>query len=355
MIMRICTTTLLGPGTAANTFEAIASAKKAGIHDHLVIPWNADPADIGAMRIAANRGVDICGVRPIRNFGDARNCALATAEMWGYDVAVTLDTDERLIGKLPDLLMQDCTHRSVASAVGASYSKPRIFALPATGQWVGRTHETFLGGCGGDIPADVLSFAELPKTETQLRAKAIRDIELLRQQLEDTPDDARWHFYLGESHSLLLHVNEGLSAYRKCFELRANEAPHGFVEEGAWACFKGARLVYEYYREDGLSDALKLLTLGMTIYPWMPELPWYAGYICLREGRKAEAQAWADLAIAARCAGDRPGAPKRHGFRELVAHHEGPWEILAACEGDPKLRDAALEIANAERQLRPAI
>ena len=95
-----------------------------------------------------------------------RNFGLELAATTGCHYAITLDTDERLhlapgfdiraqlARTTPDLVITDDLPRS--------YSKERIFSLPARGKWLEATHEWFDPAPGARVEKwDGLRFSEI--------------------------------------------------------------------------------------------------------------------------------------------------------------------------------------------------
>lgn len=362
--MKICTTTLLGPNTAKDFRRAHASARRVGIEDHLVIPWNATAEDVAAVQ--ALEGVvlvdPIAGVR----FDEARNWALKIAERTGFHWAVTLDTDEALCrapsedppGVNPSTLGDWLDHARgdvfATADYDNAYSKPRVFRLPVMGKWEGPTHEFFCAPMG-DLPREVLTFLEVPKTPKALVAKAKRDLKIL--SAPELQDDPRWAFYRGESWALIAAhdrsqtaqaVRNGVVQYTLCAGLRKQRGD--FPREGAWACFKAMRLVYDHKGENAF-QLLDLSYAGLACDRTCVEIPWFMAWTYLREDAKPNAYQWAAVAWAM----VQGGAPcPRTYWREAQAYYEGPPEILAAASPEGPERDHWLDVARAQRDRRIA-
>jgi len=177
------------------------------------------------------------------DFARARNFALERAAAHGARWALTVDTDERLlfagIKSLEDLRARLEADPEVlvwlVSFAGGYYAKERIIRVPSQLSWQGRTHEALVGATASQrgILAGV-SFTELPKNPDQITAKLRRDLEILRDETQRLPGDPRWWYYLGQTLEDLGERREAVEAYRQCSVLE------GWVEQAAWACYKGA-------------------------------------------------------------------------------------------------------------------
>jgi hypothetical protein len=315
--MNLVATILAGPGCA----PAIEGAVRSVIDwaDQVVVIDTADHYQTGALDflrpILGGKGIYHC-FGWTGSFADARNAALAVAYTVGGDWAVTCDVDERLVlhGEpvRQFLEMTPCDTLMVTQADG-TYAKERFFRLPATGEWVGDTHEFFDRiGKRGTLPQ--MRFTELSKTEEQLQAKHARDLNALREMICAEPAEARWHYYFGQTKQALGDLSGAISAYRKCAGLTT------WHEQGAWAMYKAT----ECWDHLGDHAAMKKYALdGLLILP-TPELAWVAGLACYRLSQLGSAIAWSRVAI--EWAGDQSVA--RDGFREPKAWAEGPYDVL---------------------------
>lgn len=316
----IITTTLANAAAIPLIQDALASAAFAD--HHLVI----DTSPEGPAAFATDDPkITVARFPWCDDFAAARNYALDGAQILGAQMpgatwAVTLDTDERIIGG--DALgaaiaFTSATALSLAAADG-SYAKPRAFRLPCAAQWRGRTHEAIA------IAAPTVkgaAFTELPKTAEQDRAKRLRDLELLRRMCADEPEDGRWHYYLGDTLAALGRHGEACQEWKRC------AAVSTWDEEAAWACYRAADVYL--FALGSPAEALDLCVAGIARHPGIAELPWLAGIACQRLGRHEHALHWAALA---RVHGERSTAPlraldTRRGFRAVKGLRHGPADV----------------------------
>jgi tetratricopeptide (TPR) repeat protein len=289
---------------------------------------------------------DVAGVkyREVRHqwsdFSVGRNLALQAAADLGGSWAITLDTDERIIGgsDLRGEILRATEDVLLIPAAQGNYSKERIFRLPARGRWVGPTHEAY-GGISGFRRRTIewASFTEVPKIAQDYGDKFRRDIRALRPYIEMYPKEPRWYFYLGESHLGLREYELAVEAYDACAALK------GWNEESAWACFRAAECLCALDRPE---EALERLALGLSLHSGIAELAWYAGFICYQLGRDTQAIYWANLAIVhGMFRGDGATIP-RVSFRNLTGLWEGPYDVLRWAERRRGNEKAALEAEN---------
>ncbi|MFN8590996.1 MAG: hypothetical protein U0031_05980 [Thermomicrobiales bacterium] len=256
------------------------------------------------------------------DFAAARNFALEAAAETGATWAVTIDTDERLLGgsrAVREVLATASADSLHVRFSDGSYGKERFFRLPARGRYIGPTHEAFMRSHGGPQVLEAIFFDELPKSAEQYRQKAERDVAILAQHTSQNPADPRWFYYLGDSLAGLDRCEEAIAAFRRCWELR------GWDEEGAWAMYRAAQCHLALGRFD---DAVEACALGMTRHAGLGELTWLAAYASWRAGRPEQAAYWAGQSVAmGRFAGSGEMVT-RIGFRYPVALWEGPYDVL---------------------------
>ena len=260
------------------------------------------------------------------DFSAARNFALAAAAETGSDWAIMLDTDERVLANDIDIrgFLATTDQDALLAIMGhRAYAKDRFFRLPVHGEFVGPVHEAYIqiktgGGAEVEIPDFLVD--ELAKTPEQLRLKFERDAEILRHYIAAHPDEPRWLYYLGDCLAGLDRLEEAIGAFRGCAALR------GWREEGAWALYRVARSLHALGRYD---EALLACAEGMTIYPGMSELPWFAGVIALRKGDYIAAIAWARISIAVGPTSESALLTTRVAWRHLFGQWDGPYDVLA--------------------------
>lgn len=298
----------------------------------------------------------------IERFDTARNDLLQFAAAEGYDWAIMLDTDEqlqfadtlRIPGEvwanadttrfsLQDVLEHARSDVLMVEQIDGTYSKERIFRLPARGHYHGATHEAFIldDGARRNLLEGV-TFSEQPKTAEQYRAKAERDLRILTRMTEEEPKDPRWWYYLGDTRAGLGDREGAIDAFRVCYSL------NGWDEEAAWAAFRVAQHYTELERWD---DAITWCVEGMLRRADFPELPWLAGWCCYQQGRYEQAIAWSWLAIAHGAGNDKP---ERVIFTYPPAHYEAPFDVIRWSQRqmgrDAGLAEYEFEEALAKRQ-----
>ncbi len=305
-----------------------------------------------AERVAGDRLI----VREFRwrnDFGAARNFALEAAAAAGGRWALTLDTDERLhVQSGVDLAarlagLDPAVQVVLVAASDGSYAKERIIRLPARVRWDGPTHEALLGQRTGEtMTLGGVRFSELPKDEAALQRKFERDIAALRAHTRKHPKEPRWYYYLGASHHDLGQYAAAIEAFRACAALG------GWAEEGAWACFRAAQCLCSLGR---WKEAIETCARGLAIRPATAELAWLAGKSALEAKRYEDAIAWSNMAIVN---GFHDGAGEsfaRIGFRDALALHEGPYEVLQrtfAALGNHEAAEMARQESETARQAR---
>jgi tetratricopeptide (TPR) repeat protein len=277
----------------------------------------------------------------ITDFSRARNLLLEEAALAGYDWALMLDTDESIVsspvlrvpgsvsadndtswGAIHDVLSITTHDVLMVPSIDETYSKERLFRLPARGHYTGPTHEAFIlddGASRGELIG--WHFAEEPKTHEQYQAKAERDLEILKRWTKTHPEDPRWWYYLGDTRAGLGDRDGAIKAFKHCHKLE------GWDEECAWAAFRVAQL---YAEQASWDSAIHWCARGMEIRADFPELPWLAGWCCYQQGNDEQAIAWSKLAISHNA--DDPWqhlpVPDRVIFRYPPAHYEAPYDVI---------------------------
>jgi glycosyltransferase involved in cell wall biosynthesis len=258
----------------------------------------------------------------IDDFAAARNFALDTAREIGANWAITVDTDERILPNGLDL--REAMQKADVDVLmmhdeRREYAKERCFRLPARERFSGPTHESFPAYAVGMRTLERAVFRELGKSPEALRRKFERDATILARHLKQHPDDARWHYYLGESLKNLGSHAEALSAYDACAALR------GWNEESAWACYRAAECLIALGRH---REAIDRCGLGLARHAGIAELAWLAAFCAYQLGEAVQAVYWARLAIVhGRFEGSGASVP-RIGFRNPSALYEGPYDVL---------------------------
>jgi hypothetical protein len=333
MTMSTIVATILVGENSEGLLEAIASAR--GFVDGFIV-INTHPST----PLIVQTDEDCLTVIPFEwsgSFSEARNFALQAAsdrrlasellcEPIGFDYAMTLDTDERMV------FTDDWRNSSLKHAVelvmheSGTYSKERFFKLPSAGAWSGPVHESFLPAVAGRRPLPGVSFKELPKDAAALVQKFTRDVFALEAHTQAHPTDPRWWYYLGATYADLGRDRSAVAAFDRCVALR------GWNEEGAWACYRAAECMCKMGR---FLEAIDWCAKGLTRNPNTAELAWLAGYAAWQMKDAHACIAWArmSMALGAYCGGPMYGdpddeRPTRIGFRNVSALYEGPFDLL---------------------------
>jgi len=261
------------------------------------------------------------------DFAGMRNAALQAAENSGCQWALTIDTDERIDwgAMTPESLRKAIATNETARtymvmAQDGSYAKERLVRVPTSLRWCGRTDEALVGAAADQRPLlPGVSFGELAKTAAQMDHKLKRDLGILRQEVCDKPDHARWWYFLGQTLAALGRHEGAVSVLDRCVELKQ------WNEQSAWACFMAAKSLSELGR---WNEAVERCGIGMACDPAYPELAWMAAWCEYRGGRMREAISWAQMSIAIGHAEGTCAGTDRVAFRNLVGWYEGPLDVL---------------------------
>lgn len=263
------------------------------------------------------------------DFALARNFSLETAAAADATWALTIDTDERMIVSgyvdietLRAALTSDPAVLAwMVPARDGSYDKERLIRVPTRLQWKGRTHESLVGAAANErrvLPG--WKFLEERKTPEQFQRKLQRDLIILEEETRDKPDNARWLYYLGQTHEELEQYAEAIEAYRRCFEIR-----EGWAEQAAWACFNMAKC---HSRLGQFNRAVEACASGLARQPSSPELAWQAAYCCYESGRHRDAILWAEVAVRLGHYEGLEAGKGRVSFRNLTGWYEGPYDVM---------------------------
>jgi tetratricopeptide (TPR) repeat protein len=248
---------------------------------------------------------------------DWRNAGLAEAESLCGAWACMLDTDVRIKANGVDIRKALAeTKADVLNILEDTglYMKELFFRLP-TARYSAAYHERF--DCKAAGVFNTVRFHELAKTPEHIKARLLRDLEGLGQQILEEPKESRWVYYLGTTYENLHEPQNAIKAYIQCATMS------GPAEERAWACFRAASCWVELgLREYAIQECIK----GMAICPGMVELPWFAGVQCLALGRPFDAIYWANMAST--LGYGSLASSRRLGFRAPQAWFEGCAEVL---------------------------
>lgn len=263
----------------------------------------------------------------INDFAAARNAALQAAADAGADWAFMLDSDEWYVSNGDDLRLAiseaekaGCRHLALHHRTG-QYLQPRLFQMPASGSFNGRTHEAY----APFMPALTMQHARFhddDKSPEEIKAKCERDLITLKEVTEAKPDDARWWYYLGDTHYNLGDKAQAMVAFEKCASI-----PNSWDEQRAWSCYRLAAIQCERSEWQAAVDSS---ALGLTYHAGIAELAWLAAYANHQAGKMAQCVCWASMAVAL---GKHEGIGKSIGrvsFTYPMAQWEGPYQLLTS-------------------------
>jgi tetratricopeptide (TPR) repeat protein len=135
-----------------------------------------------------------------------------------------------------------------------------------------------------------------------------------------------------------------IDAYRACAALG------GWVEEGAWACFRAAEC---YCALERWSEAIETCARGLAIRPATAELAWLAGWAAYKAKRYEDAIAWSNMAIVNGLYEGAGASFERIGFRYPTGQYEGPYDVLRWTFAALGNAAASAEAVNGRLQSRP--
>jgi glycosyltransferase involved in cell wall biosynthesis len=140
-------------------------------------------------------------IEPFNNFGYNRSFALDKAEPWG-EYALLLDADMKLVIK-PEFSkaeLKDDGYLLIQGNPDMKYYNTRIVKTGIGVKCVSPTHEYY------DFPKDSVQVKLLSLYIDDIgdggckADKFERDIRLLKEGLEEEPNNGRYHFYIGNSY-----------------------------------------------------------------------------------------------------------------------------------------------------------
>jgi glycosyltransferase involved in cell wall biosynthesis len=346
--MRIVSVTITSD-RAAIIGDALASV--AGYADeHVIVDLGTDEATREVVREHAPRA------RYVRHqWADdtaaARNAGLVEAARWG-DVALILDTDERMVWKLPRAatvkrlkrVLRDSPSLLVLHVSGV-YSKVRFVGLPAHARYQDAVHEWYPSRIG-DAPVDWCRFDELERDAASKRRRDEWIVRVLSEDIKRRPDYIRNYFNRAEAHLALGLLREACEDYAEV----CNRSK--WPEEVAWAHFRLADCLWQL----ASPDALRVVEEGCALAPDWGDMHWLRAEILRRSGRLHEATEAARVSIARGLAVGDGARVKRAAFREPAGLYEGPFATVLQClEGtspDPSIVEGLQRLHDAARSKR---
>ncbi len=357
--------TLVGVGRAEEAAHAFASVFSL-VDRHVVI--DTAPDDCPPLLIV---GACLCTVVrwPWRNhYAEAVNVGLDFVAETGAAWGCRIDSDERVICPDPSALhtflaaLPPSVCVALAHHEDGSHTRERFFRLPSRYRFQGRTHEAYPAREDEQaiIPPEIVRWTELAKTPEQLRAKFLRDVDMLEADIRENPKNGSAYYYLGMSlQSLGLYAqqdgdedawraltNEAIESFRAAVKVDGGTVKRGerYTAEdqiaplgdpsswgrGAWhegtafSCYRAAECYVALSQPD---RAIDCAIAGLSLDAGIAELYWIAAVASLQVGRHEQARAWAESAKAH--AMGSASERRRRGFRIPRGLREGPDEVLA--------------------------
>lgn len=277
----------------------------------------------------------------------ARNYGLAQAAAIGYDWALVLDTDERIMlhnGADVREALAGLENSVVMTRIhGGGYPKERFFRLPAKGRYSNRVHETYADGQPWAMLENV-TFSEVPKTPEQMNALQLTVQRICLEEVKKDHRDSRSWMYLGNTYCHFKDFERALGAFKRGAKCARSD------DEQGWLFFRAASMCHELERWE---EAIELATEGMRTAAYQPELPWAAAFAEYKQKHWMLAGAWADMAIAiGETAPLLHARPIRAFCQFPIAQYEGPWqirrEVMAALGSMEQAHRAHAIVAKAE-------
>jgi len=262
---------------------------------------------------------------------ECRNIGLRYAAELGYDWALMLDTDERMVfppdSDVRGWLATVQEPLIVCKDADRGYAKERFIKLPMAAPYEGAVHEHIPATVPRVLCANIF-FRELEKSPEQIAA-GIEAIE--REILAGKDTSPRAAMYLGSCHAAKQEWGTALAYYEDAIEASP------WDEERAWGHYCRASV---YLDLDDPNAALHAAVEGLTEHPGCAELAWLAGRACMALDRPLHAVAWARMAA---CQGTPTGGQAIYGRTYFSHPHglgRGPIELL---------RDAHTALGNVEQ------
>ena len=288
----IVATVLLGPGAEKTVSDAIQSAAR-HVDGFLLIESGGGEAALEAARsavLAAESTPFESRYAWEGNYGKARQFALEQARLAGARYAVTLDPDERLVlaetfrAKLAAYPTIDVW---ILPDRDTKYSKERVLRCSADIRWHGIVCENIEGSAvRGKIDG---CFWELPKDESQNRARYERGVAAMDKLLAEGEDRFKWRRHRGSCLAGLGRLDEALDEYRRA--LAVAEQP----EDRGWCRYL---ICEQLVLRERFDEAKDLAALGLAEHAgFLPEFGWILGYLDYLIGDDQNASRWAQLAL----------------------------------------------------------
>ena len=289
-----------------------------------------------------------------KNFGHNRSLSFTTAQQWvqenqpDWDTSkcwsLLLDADMVLsvnttnpkesIFTLPEVNHEIRGFEFEQRQGGLHYKNIRMLRIDSPWNCVGKTHEYWNFNAPHDyhkmmraVPTSILFIDD--RGDGGARGdKYQRDEKLLREQLEETPDDSRTWFYLSQTLQDLGRWQEAHDGYLKRVSLG------GWDEEKWMAALRAANCSYDGSKDSKLSEEERQKLWAQTVQecvsawsmrPQRAESLYRLAHWSRIKGKNLEAWAWIQL-------GKQIPFPKDDKlFVEPHAYHDGWWDEISIC------------------------
>lgn len=292
--MKIASITLISSRAKDIVADALRSVT-GHVDLHIIVDLGLDDATRVAIADGLRDTDGFAYVKGIENptapqLAECRNIGLRYAADLGFDWALMLDTDERMVwpegGDLRAFLAAAPAPLVLVADIDRGYAKERFIKLPMAAPYEGEVHE--------HIPASVprilcndIYFRELEKTPEQIAAGAEAVAKAIREG-KNTPCP-RDDMYMGAYHATKQEWGTALAYYNDAWE------ESEWDEQRAWARICIASI---YTQMGDLVAAHNAAVAGLIDHPGCAELAWLAGRACMKLGRPLHALAWARMALA---------------------------------------------------------
>lgn len=183
----------------------------------------------------------------------ARTRAVNNAKKPEVDWVLLLDADERISGKLPDVLDPSIVYEATVKYGSIEYTRPNLLSAKYVWKYTGITHE-YLSTTELTPPPifhSGLIIQTVPERANKTPEKCAVDAMLLEQGLKEEPDNSRYQFYLAQSYKDSLQNEKALEAYRKRAEMG------GWTEEVYISLLRVAQLSEGLTTFNNVVDAYK--------------------------------------------------------------------------------------------------
>lgn len=287
--MKVCATVLLGPGSESIVGDAIRSAIGAVDGFVLIESGGGDAAVAAAQFDASPKQAHCSAFGWTGSYSDARNAALDAATFLGYDWAVTLDPDERLV-LLPDYRAQLEAHPAIDAWMirdrDEGYAKERILRCRAGIRWHGRVCENI------QTPTAIMGgyFWELPKSPDGHHARYARGVVECERMIADGDSRFKWWRHAGTCHAGLGNHEAAERCYREAYALAA------CPEDRALSAYLICELLVlrgEHERAHAMAASELAQHAG-----FLPEFGWIMAYVQFKRGELQNASRWCQLVVA---------------------------------------------------------